>query len=253
MKHDFSLSEVLHIMFECINQQCFSNVKSLKNNSNIPVIIIVFNNISYLKNMLKQLQEKKIKDENIWIWDNNSTYPPLLKFYEQISTKYNLIKNNKNYGPRFFTNPKVLNLLPDFFAVSDPDLYFNKEMPNNFLEYLKEITINLSVFKAGLALDISHDPNFNEELRLNNQFTVRQWEQQFWSFPLNQYNNPKIYKAPIDTTFAVYNKKFINKGFFDAVRVAGDFTCKHLPWYKNNIISEEEKKLFNTEWSNWIQ
>ena len=112
--------------------------------------------------------------------------------------------------------------------------------------------------KAGLALDISHDPNFNEVLRANNHnnhnnHTVRQWEQKFWSVPLSQYNNPKIYKAPIDTTFAVYNKKFINKGFFDAVRVADDFTCKHLPWYKNNIISEEEKKLVNTKWTNWTQ
>ncbi|UNP78401.1 hypothetical protein MN033_09585 [Bacillus nitratireducens] len=250
--YDLSLSEVLQIMFECINNQCFSNIKNLKNNSNIPVIVIAFNNISYLKNMLKQLQEKKVKDENIWIWDNNSTSLPLLKFYEQVSTKYNLIKNNENYGPRFFTNPKVLSLLPDFFAVSDPDLYFNKKMPDNFLEYLKKITIDLSVFKAGLALDISHDPNFNDELRLNNH-TVREWEQQFWSFPLSQYNNPKIYAAPVDTTFAVYNKKFIDKGFLNAVRVADDFTCKHLPWYKNNIISEEEKKLFNTGWTHWNQ
>ncbi|MBJ8072622.1 hypothetical protein BWGOE4_23240 [Bacillus mycoides] len=238
-------------MFECKNQLSRSNIENLKNNSNIPVIVIAFNNITYLKKMLNQLQEKKVEDENIWIWDNNSTFPPLLKFYEQISTKYNLMKNNENYGPQFFTNPQVLNLLPDFFAVSDPDLYFNEQMPDDFLGYLKKLTIDLSVFKAGLALDISPDPNFNEELRAGFQCTVRQWEQQFWLFPLRQYNNPKVYKAHIDTTFAVYNKKFINNGFYDAVRVADDFTCKHLPWYKNNIISDEEKKLFNTEWSNW--
>jgi hypothetical protein len=239
-------------MFECKNNLCFSNINNLKNNSDIPVIVIAFNNITYLKNMLKQLQEKKVKDENIWIWDNNSTYPPLLKFYEEVSTKYNLIKNNGNYGPRIFTDPKVLDILPDFFAVTDPDLYFNKKMPDNFLEYLKKITIDLSVYKAGLALDLSDDPNFNEELRWHN-LTVREWEQRFWTSPLSQYNNPKIYSAPIDTTFAVYNKYFINKGWSNGVRVADDFTCKHLPWYKNNIIPEEEKKMFNTGWSNWTK
>lgn len=239
-------------MFECLNNQCATNLKELKNSSNIPIILIAFNNISYLKNMLKQLKERKIKDGDIWIWDNNSTYSPLLKFYEQISTRYNLIKNNKNYGPHFFTNPKVLNLLPNFFAVSDPDLYFNKNMPDDFLEYLKKVTIDLSVFKAGLALDISYDPNFNGELQSkDHEMTIKQWESQFWSFPLKEYKNPQIYKAHIDTTFAVYNKKFISNGFYDAVRVADNFTCKHLPWYKNNNILEEEKKLYNTEWSFW--
>lgn len=109
------------------------------------------------------------------------------------------------------------------------------------------------MFKAGLALDISPDPYFNEELRLYHQFTVRQWEQQFWAHPLSQYQNPRVYKAPIDTTFAVYNKAFAHHGFFDAVRVAVHFTCKHLPWYTNHSIPEEEKRQFNTEWSNWTQ
>ncbi|PGW55255.1 hypothetical protein [Bacillus thuringiensis] len=238
-------------MFTCLNTQCNTSLKNLKNNSQIPIILIVFNNLSYLKNMLKQLKQKKIKDENIWIWDNNSTYSHLLTFYKQLTT-YNIIQNDKNYGPHFFTNPLIWDLLPDFFAISDPDVSFNENMPDDFLKYLKNITINLSVFKAGLALDISHDANFNEKLRSKvRNVTIREWETQFWTSPLQEYTNPQIYKAHIDTTFAVYNKKLITNGFFDAVRVADYFTCKHLPWYKNNAILEEEKKLCHTKWSWW--
>lgn len=54
-----------------------------------------------------------------------------------------------------------------FFAVTDPDLSFNEKMPDNFLEYLKQLTIELSLFKAGLALDIIPTSNFNRELMSN--------------------------------------------------------------------------------------
>ncbi|MDD1369258.1 hypothetical protein PTB13_15150 [Bacillus sp. MHSD17] len=47
------------------------------------------------------------------------------------------------------------DLLPDFFAVTDPDLAFNEKMPDNFLEYLKQLTIELSLFKAGLIIPSS--------------------------------------------------------------------------------------------------
>ncbi len=67
-------------MFECKNELSLSNIKNLKYNSNIPIIVIAFNNVTYVKNMLKQLENKKIKHEDIWIWDNNSTAPALLVF-----------------------------------------------------------------------------------------------------------------------------------------------------------------------------
>ena len=67
-------------MFECKNELSLSNIENLKYNSNIPIIVIAFNNLTYVKNMLKQLENKKIKSEDIWIWDNNSTAPALLAF-----------------------------------------------------------------------------------------------------------------------------------------------------------------------------
>ncbi len=48
-------------MFECKNELSLSNIKNLKYNSNIPIIVIAFNNVTYVKNMLKQLENKKDK------------------------------------------------------------------------------------------------------------------------------------------------------------------------------------------------
>ena len=59
-------------------------------------------------------------------------------------------------------------------------------------------------------------------------------------------NEYEMYAGWIDTTFCLYNKKYFYAGvnFLDAIRIAGNFTCKHLPWYKDpKVISIYENYL----------
>jgi uncharacterized protein YhaN len=50
-----------------------------------------------------------------------------------------------------------------------------------------------------------------------------------------------VYEANIDTTFALYNKKYFNpQDRYRALRVAGSFVSKHLGFYKQNSIPKEE-------------
>ncbi|AHA75661.1 MULTISPECIES: hypothetical protein [Bacillus] len=44
--------------------------------------------------------------------------------------------------------------------------------------------------------------------------TIIECKAQFWTSPLQEYKNLQFYKADIDTTFAVYNKKFFTNGFY---------------------------------------
>ena len=47
--------------------------------------------------------------------------------------------------------------------------------------------------------------------------------------------------AEIDTTFALYKPGILNPdshSFFSAIRIAGDYTAKHLPWYNYNQDNE---------------
>lgn len=57
------------------------------------------------------------------------------------------------------------------------------------------------------------------------------------------------YRAPLDTTFATYDKTFFHPDdFLEAIRVAGRFTCRHLSWYRGrNLPAREERFYRNTQ------
>ncbi|TCP70104.1 hypothetical protein [Baia soyae] len=224
--------------------------------SSIPIAILVFNNLTYLRNTLNQLQ-KWVPANDVWIMDHGSTYPPLLEFYQSEKCSQYKVFKIPNTGPRHIFQSKILGLLPNYFAVTDPDLSLNENMPAGFLHILADLTDHFNVYKAGLALSIAPEPDFDETLTFPlTGATVREVEQGYWSDHLllpPYLEGVPIYKAAIDTTFAVYNKKFARNGFFDSIRVAGIYTCKHLPWYKTNIVPEAEDEFYrmNTRWSSY--
>ena len=52
-----------------------------------------------------------------------------------------------------------------------------------------------------------------------------------------------IYWANIDTTFAVYNKRFFRRGdFYSALRFDGRFAAQHLPWYLDSRLPGDRDK-----------
>jgi alpha-acetolactate decarboxylase len=54
-----------------------------------------------------------------------------------------------------------------------------------------------------------------------------------------------VYNAAIDTTFALYNKHYFDpSNFYCAVRVAGRFTYRHLPWYRDSLPPAEELTVY---------
>tara|TARA_B110000503_G_C7160466_1_gene419429 strand:+ start:2000 stop:2215 length:216 start_codon:yes stop_codon:yes gene_type:complete len=61
-------------------------------------------------------------------------------------------------------------------------------------------------------------------------YSVFEWESQYWRFKLQRSDELKVYAAPLDTTFAVYNKGNYRGSFMDAVRIGGDYAVTHLPW-----------------------
>ena len=53
----------------------------------------------------------------------------------------------------------------------------------------------------------------------------------------------ELYDSNLDTTFCLINNKYKGVNKCSGIRVAGNFTAKHLPWYKdyskNNIPQDE--------------
>jgi len=216
----------------------------------VSVYIIAFNNPTYVEFMVTQLQKFKIK--KIVIVDNNSSYPPLLEYYQVNKDKFQLIRMEENYGHKVVIEC-FYDFLPDFFIITDPDLQFNPNLPEDFIEELKNLSIKYSAYKVGFALDISDAKLFNPKMKLCNK-SIREWESRFWR---KKINDPKyeLYDAEIDTTFALYNKKLYTGNNLKAIRVAGNFVCKHLPWYLDEKIPEDEMKFYleTKKTGDWIK
>jgi len=212
----------------------------------IPIIVVCYNNYKYVENTLKQIF--KINTEyykNIQILNNNSTCLNTIHFLNSCGVK--VINNFENNGPwiSLYNNKHIYDVLPDKFILTDPDLKLNENIPNNFIEILSELSDKYETNKIGLALDIS---DFDKFYKNDNyaSMSIYEWEQQFWKNKIND-NNYELYESEIDTTFCLINKNYYYKNY--NIRIAGDFTAKHLPWYiKNEIynIYENYLNILNT-------
>ncbi|MGD0633097.1 MAG: FkbM family methyltransferase [Beijerinckiaceae bacterium] len=210
----------------------------------IPVFVPVFNNPTYAANMLRQLKDLGIR--NIFFVDNASTYPGMINFLERVAGETTVIRLPENKGPYDLVLSETnYACLPDIFCVTDPDLEFNKNMPRDFLFDLLNLTNKFGLGKAGLALDLSDRQKMHEEKFLfgEHYFHIWEWEGQFWHEPVDKLaDGSTVFKAKIDTTFALYNKKYFKREhFWDALRVAGPYTCRHLPWYKDTGLPLPEE------------
>lgn len=198
----------------------------------IPIVIICYNNYKYVDNTVNQiLQINKEYFNAILIVDNCSTCEKTINYLKKSTCK--VIFNEKNNGPwiNTDTNTHVYNILPDKFILTDPDLELNKNIPNNFIEILSLLSDKYDCKKIGLALDISDFDKMYHDILLFGQ-NIYVWEIRHWYNKIaNDYY--ELYNAEIDTTFCLINKKSSSTL---NIRVAGNFTTKHLPWYIDNKV-----------------
>lgn len=223
------------------NEVIINKNEYLNDISGIPIVTIAYNNYFFIKNFIEQIEKY---ENTIIIIDNKSTYPRLLKYYEYLKEVYEnkirVIFMDKNYGHTVYRNIK----LPDIYILSDPDLELNKNLPNNYIEVLLKISEKYKSHKTGFALKLDY-----ENFITNNNFhtTKYKWEKKYWvnNIPDNTY---EMYYADIDTTFCLVNNKYSTSST-NNIRIAGDFTCRHLPWYKDYIkqhITREELEYWTT-------
>lgn len=217
--------------------------------SPIPVLLIAYNNGVYVQSMVRQLAALGITPV---ILDNCSSDAQTRQTLSQMASQgqAHVVQLRHNFGHKVAFLPPFYEQLPDVFACSDPDLQFNPRMPADFLDQLQELTRRYGVYKAGLALDVPQDleviPASYRKRKCRpfpffRQYTVREWEARFWRKPL-AHPALEVYAAPVDTTMAVYDKRLYDGDFFDAVRVAGDFKCLHLPWHPELDLFDAQRR-----------
>ena len=187
---------------------------------NMSCIIIGFNQPTYIKKMVKQL-EKYTTD--IIIIDNNSDFKPLLNYYDN-EYKYTLLKMKSNLGHKVYEKSFMNKIVGDIFIITDPDLEFNKKLPDNFIDNIINISNYFQAEKVGFALEYKGN-NIRKDIKAFGK-SIDEWEKQYWTASFF-YPEHEIWSAAIDTTFCLVNKH--NKG--GHYRIAGNYLCKHLPWY----------------------
>ena len=208
----------------------------------IPIVIICYNNYKYVNNTIKQiLAIRPDYKENIIIMDNLSSNEKTKEYLRNADVR--VIYNNENRGPWIDENcnSNVYNIMPEKFITTDPDLEFNKNLPYNFIEILSELSDNYKVNKIGFAIDISDvdKMTYYKEQYLQNYNNDSFLEKIYWKNKISEKNTYELYYAPIDTTFALVNKTHRDY----SIRIAGIFTCRHLPWYdykEVGILTQED-------------
>ena len=201
----------------------------------IPIVINNFNRLTLTRNLASSLWNMGY--HNIHILDNNSSYPELLNWYSSTDCSRYVIHRTENHGALAIYNSGYINNWlhkRKWIAYTDCDIVLNPLTPQNFIDLLIQFAEKYNYIKAGLALKRDDLP---DNLYGNH---YRDWEARYWTE--DKLLEKDVYKAHIDTTFCVIQP---GQAFdYEAIRLAGNFTARHQPWYTDFNNMDDEEKYF---------
>lgn len=218
----------------------------IKNARDIPILINSYNRMETLIKLIDSLEKRNYK--NIYIIDNQSSYPPLLAYYN--TCKYKVIRLEKNMGFKALWKSHLRDMFcNDYYIYTDSDVVLCAYCPDDVIEHLFHL---LKKHKYAAKIGLS--------LRIDNLPDCYQFKQQVIARESRAYKNLKednLYRTPTDTTFAIYRPRvgLCRSQYAEAYRTAPPYQMEHLPWYSDSSnLSEDELYYINsctqpTEWS----
>lgn len=196
--------------------------------------VVAFNRLTMLQNLCAELTKRGCE---VFILDNNSSYPPLKEWLNKL--EYPVIEIGENLGSRALWTAGIAPTTGRYI-VSDHDLDIS-HVPMDMLRTMNEaLDHNKTVIKAGLSLFIDDLPK--------NAYTaeILKHERQFYR---SRSACGKHFSAAVDTTIAMYDadrmKGMVPAGFFNAVRLAPPYYARHLPWYNTPANLTDEEKYYS--------
>lgn len=199
---------------------------------NIPVILLNFNRLATTEKLVDQLL--LLGYNNLYILDLGSTYSPLLDYYN-ICKSFTVIPYSNRGHKALWEDGLLREQFKQYpwIVVSDSDIELGSGTPRGFIEDMICTAKDFRVDKCGLAIEYLDITN----LYLKN--IIEPIESRYWQQKLPHITN-QVYVAPTDTTFCVVRPElpFTYRG----VRLAGEYTCKHMDWYQDwNKLTEEQQ------------
>lgn len=197
----------------------------------IPIIINSRDRLECLKQLVSWLLQAGYR--RIYIFDNASTYKPLLAYYDAIEQQAGVeVLRMSNLGHMALWQADVLYKLGinGMFVYTDSDIVPVAACPPDVVRHLAELLDRYpDMDKAGLGL-------VTEDI-LDDYCSVKEHEAGFYHVPLEK----DVWFAPMDTTFALYRPRCPYR-MMKSIRTTGDMMVRHLPWYmdKNNLPEDEQ-------------
>lgn len=219
---------------------------------NIPIVILNRDRLYPLIDQVNVLKKKGY--HNITIIDNQSTYQPLLEWYNEtgIDVFFNTVTENSCHAFRdlvLMQHPKFKSIVSDWYVFNDSDIIPTDTVPDNFIEDLIKYAQKYNKTKVGMSIEIN-DIDLSYPLNA----WVYSYESTYWTNAIID-NDVELYPHPIDTTFAVHAPHIIPTWSNDTLRVGYPYVVKHAPFYydPNNLPDDEKYYLehMNKQSSNW--
>jgi hypothetical protein len=119
------------------------------------------------------------------------------------------------------------------FVVTDPDVLPDPDCPWDVIAHFQQILDrHRDADKVGFGLRIDDLPS-----GFPHRDAVVRWETQFWQNEVE----PGVFKAEIDTTFALYRPGRDHKKY-NALRTGAPYVARHLPWYvASDSVTDEDR------------
>ncbi len=202
--------------------------------SRYPVFIPCRDRLTPLLPLIGWLE--RVGQTEIYLLDNDSTFPPLLQYYRE--TRHHVLYLKQNLGHRALWHAGLLETLgvTGKYIVTDPDVVPTENCPDDAIDVL---SVALDQFpdrvKAGFGIQIDDLPD-----HFPRKSEVLNWESQFWKTKIA----PGLYDADIDTTFALY-RPGLPVSYGPSIRTGPPYLIRHIPWYADPAhLSAEEVFYF---------
>lgn len=225
----FAVLSRFNYLLECVYP---SNIREAYS---IPILINNFNRKETLIRLISSLEKRGYT--NIYIIDNASTYPPLLEYYRKCRYRVFILKNNLGFKALWKSELRK-EFCKDYYIYTDSDVVLREDCPDDVIHHLFSLLKKYKyASKIGLSLRIDNLPDC-----YSHKGEVIEWESKFF---LNK-NSDNLYRAPIDTTFALYRPRTgLNRSrFAEVYRTDAPYQLEHLPWYLDSSNLTEEEKYY---------
>ena len=215
----------------------------------ISIFIVNFNRFLPVKMLVEAFLKRNYK--NIIILDNASIYPQLIEWYKTCGVKVHHIGSNQG--------PYILDRLPEYYPITktqhyvytDADCVPIEEAPENFLDDIVELSKEYKIPKIGFGLKIDDIPDCNKHKQ-----QVIMHESVFWKKDTIQNKKCTLYRAPIDSSFAINSPGIICRLNDEDFRSGFPYMARHIPWYYDSDNLPEDEILLKkhmikglTHWS----